>query len=56
MSKDALRCDSLQISLHNLQISLSRCTHISNYELTFTNSLGVQNAKLRAEMMSPLCL
>jgi len=27
MSKDALRCDSLQFSLHNLQISLLLCSH-----------------------------
>jgi len=39
MSKDALRCDSLQISLHNLQISLSRCRmlrfmHVDIIDLT----------------------
>lgn len=27
MSKDVLRCDSLQFSLHNLQISLSLCSY-----------------------------
>ena len=32
MSKDEQRCDSLQISLHNLQFSLSRC----NYDFIHT--------------------
>ena len=28
MSKDELRCDSLQFSLHNLQIPLSLCNRV----------------------------
>ena len=32
MSKDVLRCDSLQFSLHNLQISLSLCSKITAEE------------------------
>ena len=33
MSKDELRCDSLQFSLHNLQFSLSRCKSLNEKRL-----------------------